>query len=182
MKFTIPHKPLIINTTILVLIVVEFVFIIPPNLKTINEIQTDIEEQYIEVDRQLSLGQTTKNVQEELEKIKPFLEALATVFLKRGDQLNFITTLEATAANHNIEASITLPDIPTSESDKEVFQIPLALTLTGDYIDTVEFLIDLQNLEYYVNIVDLAMNSKSINGSGSKINTNLRANTYWKNQ
>ena len=182
MKFTIPHKSLVINIIILVLISLEMVFLIPPSLKIINKIQIDIQEQFSEVDRQLALGQTTKRVKEELERIKPFLETLATVFLKKEEQLDFITTLERTAAKHGIEATIVLPDIPTSESSKEVFQIPLALTLKGDYAHTVAFLVELQNLEYYINIVDLSMSSLNQGTSGVTINTNLRANTYWKNQ
>ena len=179
MKFRIPHKALLINLSILIIIILEGMFITQPSLATINDIKEDIQEQHAEVNRQLALGQTTKKVLEDLEAIKPFLKQISGFFLKKDDQLVFITTLEELAAKNNMIIKIQLSDIPEDDetSSGDVLAIPLSLSLEGSYIDTMRFLVELQTLAFYVNVTNLSMNAQG--EENPAITTSLRANTYW---
>lgn len=181
MKFHIPHKALLVNILIITLIAVQIAFITLPNLVTIDRIKKDIGDQYAEVSRQLALGQTTKKILEDLKNIRPLLEKIAGFFLKESEQLTFITTLENLALKNNLEIKLQLSDIPENDvTEEEIFTIPLSLTLTGSYTDTIKFLIEMQNQSFYINITNLSINASREQKDDPDITTSLRANTYWK--
>lgn len=180
MKINIPYKATLTNILIIVLIFAEILFVSRPSLETISEIKEKIQLQYTEVNRQLTLGQTTKKILEDLERIKPLLEKISSFFLHEDDQLAYITILENLGAENNIDLTIKLADIPdTPSTPGEIFTIPLSLALQGSYTDTIQFLIELQSLNFYTNIINLSINA-STNNNNTVITTNLRANSYWK--
>jgi len=181
MKLAIPYKSLALNFFITIIITLEFIYLIQPNIQKINTIKSSIQEQLLSVDKQLSQGQTIKTTQERLKSIQPFLEKLSASFLKKEGQLLFITTLEDKADQNNIVIEIELADIPDVAGEtNEVFTIPLSLSLRGTYDDTILFMISMQKLDYHINIIDLSLNPENQVTGSQIISTQLRANTYWQ--
>lgn len=181
MKFSLPYKALLLNVGITIVILLEIIYIIRPNVEKINAVKTDIQEQLLTVDRQLEEGQTAKKTKIELENIQPFLEKVEASFLKKEDQLTFITVIEDTAIENNVTVEISLSDIPIGEGENiEIVTIPLSLTLRGTYDETLRFMMALQNIDYHINITNLSLNTQGGNTGASIIATTLRANTYWR--
>lgn len=133
-------------------------FVILPSYTEISRINTEINDQ-LTVLMGKKVGGDIKDNLSNFFKVKDELSNSA-VFIKKGEELNFITEIEKLADIYQINQT---PNIGKPEKEGGSVFLPVELTLNGDFIKILKFINDLDKLNYYliVNSMDLSANEVS---------------------
>lgn len=160
--------------------------VIFPSIKEIKRIKDDIYAQKVDLEIKYKRGQDLRKVTEKLNLIKDRLFLLDNVFVKKENNLQFITKLEEIAEKNNISQKINIVS-PEELSGKKFQEAPLNIIASGSLSDQLNYLSELENLPPYINIYDLSVSS----GPASKSNTdnsgtennqvslNILSKIYW---
>ncbi len=165
-------------------------FLLIPNIKKITQTRDNIIGQKIQMERDMINQRNISTLSKKIEEIEPQLNKLEQIFINKNRELEFITALEGIAQNNNISQNLQLN--PASEdADKLYKKIPLTLKCQGEFKHIINYLTDLEALQYYVTINYLAFSSqkssKSAQASGNNTAANnpivtmqIKADTYWQ--
>lgn len=127
-----------------------------PSITTIKSLAEQINEQRIELEKLYQRGQILKQTLREYEEIKPTIPSLNKVYMTKGNELEFITTLEDSAlssgVSHDIKLTAPDPKKPTN-------QLQYQLQSTGDLPGFIRYLAALESLDFYVNINTIRLSS-----------------------
>lgn len=88
-----------------------------------------------------------------LSEIKGTLPELQSHVFKRGNELELITYLEDLSAKHKLTQSINNSDLDKITNSK----ITISMTLIGDYLNTLNYITDLESSVYFLNIEQLQL-------------------------
>lgn len=166
-------------------------FIILPTMKDIEETAAQIESQRTDLDKKYYKSKSAKQSTKSLKAIEGDVEKLDRIFIGKNQELAFITALEEIANKNNINQNINL-DLSSGAKNNKYGKIPLKLTTQGNFINQFNYLLDLEKLNYYLNIKSLDLSAgggasayppldKIINyDSGANIKMVILADTYWK--
>jgi len=95
----------------------------------------------------------------------------------KNRELEFITALEDIAAKNNLKQKITFSQY--SPLEKNIFfKRPLAISLSGNFAELINYLGEIEQLPFYININNLRVNKKEVSDENSEIF--ITANTYWR--
>ena len=181
-------KKISISIVVSVLIIGGLVyFVVIPIINDIKKMGEKIENQRIDLEQKYIKGQSLKQLTENLKKIEPQLIILDQIFIKQDYELEFITKLEEIAEQNNVSQTINLNTAKINK-DKSYQTLPLQLSARGNYKNIMNYLINLEALNYYINIdsIDLSSASTKLSATSevqttfSNINLTISANTYWK--
>ncbi|MBU0897947.1 MAG: type 4a pilus biogenesis protein PilO [Patescibacteria group bacterium] len=179
-------KKIIINLIIFLSIIFTLIsFIILPTIKNINHIGSEIEIQKVDLEKKYIKTQNLKQISAELNKMEPMLSKLDQVFINKNNELDFITLTEKIATINNVYQKINLGS-DQSIKNETYKKIPLQLSIQGDFINQLNYLISLESLNYYINIKSLELSKQEIDITNSKklpltwLNLKLIADTYWQ--
>lgn len=150
--------------------VIEF-FIILPTLSDIKEINKNIQKEKESLEAKFQKGQFLKKIMADYKSVEPRRNELDTIFIKKGNELEFITDLEKISQKYNLDPTFT--KLNNSGSKNTVSEMLLNIKLEGDFTQTLLFLSDLETLQYYFNIskISLASANKQNNVSSDIIGT-----------
>lgn len=172
-------------------------FIVRPTVKEIKTMSRAIEAQREDLEKKYVKGQSLKKLTENLNKIEPKLELLNQIFINKNRELEFIASLENEANNNQISQKINL-SAPQTIKNKDFQIINLQLSTGGKFIKQLKYLMDLESLNYYINIKSLELSASpaggqtapSLENNGQKtlvsenednnINLAATADVYWK--
>jgi Tfp pilus assembly protein PilO len=186
-----PEKKLWFITTILLLaLCVIFSFIIRPTIKEIKDLRAEIIKEKIELEKNINQEKKKAKLGAKLNKIKPQLNKLEGVFINENRSLEFITTLEGIANKNSVEQKIDLK-FARMEKNQSYKKIPLSITAKGQIKNLINYLVDLETLNYYLNIKTLQITQKQTPPHGPSSRSNsakasgganliLNADTYWR--
>ncbi len=176
LKFNLRKKIFLSLMVFLIIILILLVFIVIPTIRDIKNMSQEIEEQRLDLEKKYIKGQSLKQLAENLKKIEPELVNLDQIFINQNRELEFITTLEEIAARNNINQKINLGAINPagSESFKKT---TIQLFTSGSFNDQINYLLNLEALNYYVNINSLEL---SPGGQLGGINMMIGAETFWQ--
>ncbi len=163
-----------LNVTIalLVILLVSTVIFTGKTILNILELNQQILSKRTELETKYQQGMSLKKTNLELEQSKERLEKINNIIISTDNTLDFISDIEKTAAAHNIEHQIKLPDF---EKPKVPSPITMQLTLHGSYLNTLRFIENLQHKPYYINIHSLSFSQQT-----NEVTTNIEANMYWQ--
>jgi len=188
-KFSLKGKIIIFFIFFLIFIFFIFFFCICPSVKKIKEIRKEINVQRIDLEKKYLKGQNFKKVFEKLKKIDEKIKMLDKVFINKNDSLKFVTTIEDVAEKNNITQKINLASFNQIEGNYYK-EIPLQFFSQGSFSDQIKYLIDLESLDYYINIesIDITSSQQGKNNFNNldlelkenNVNIMILANTYWK--
>jgi Tfp pilus assembly protein PilO len=160
-------------------------FIIFPSIKDIKKMKNEIELQRVDLERRYVKGQSLRKTMEKLERAEEKIHILDQVFIGQDCGLDFVTALEGAAGKNRITQKINL--LSSSEVDSGFYKmVPLQLSSGGTIDRQMNYLVSLENLDYYVNIKSLELSSGSPakqDGEpeiGSYVNLFVAADTYWR--
>ena len=150
----------------------------------IKQYRMNIVEQNLNIRQSMDREINAKKLSDKLNKIEPELENFSQIFINRNRELEFITTLENAATHNNVSQKIAL-DLAKNPDNQTLQKVPLALTAQGNYYNILKYLNELENLNYYLNIISLDFNSGVIStnadgGQTRNITLQIQANTYWR--
>lgn len=162
-------------------------FVVMPTISDIKKMGEEIENQRIDLEQKYIKGQSLRKLTENLKKIEPQLVVLDQIFISQNHELEFITALEELANQNNISQKINLQELP-KDGNKAYQKTPLQISAKGNFINLMNYLIDLEALNYYININSINLSSAYTAPSAasdeqtvfSNINIALSADTYWK--
>jgi len=180
------NKKIALNIIIfLVAVFLLLFFLILPTINDIKAIESEITIQMVELEKKYQRGQSLKKLAEHLKMIETQLDKLDQVFIDKEDQLLFITTLENIADASQVTQKINLIAEPEMEKGENYQKLPLQIFTQGDFVSQLKYLINLESLNYYINIKSLELNSAPSAGNGQNIgqgniNMFIIADTYWR--
>jgi len=155
-KLTLKNK-IIASLIGLALVILSLLyFIVIPTTREIKIMGNDIEAQRVDLEKKYIKGQSLKQLTENLKKIEPKLELLDKVFVIKNHELEFITTLENQANKNQISQKINLSP-PQATENPGLEKISLQLYAKGEFIKQLKYLMDLESLNYYINIKSLEL-------------------------
>ncbi len=178
-------KIYLLVATCLLAVILIVLFIVIPTIDDIENLNQGIQDQLLAIERRyLQLRGAKRTI--DLNKIKADTSKLSAIFVQKNQELEFITTLESLATKNNLEQQIQLN--PRSTNLLETIKItPIQITLSGDFLDTLKYLSDLEKLNYYINL-----NSFFFNAIGPKeniplspknlgrVNVIIKGESYWE--
>jgi Tfp pilus assembly protein PilO len=146
--------------------------VIIPSVSEIERIKKEIYDQKIDLEIKYKKGQDLRKVTEKLNLIKEKIFLLDQVFIKKDDNLRFITGLEDIAEKNNINQKINMdkPDF----SSKKYQEASLSILAQGNLSDQLNYLGELENLSNYINIHNIVLSS-----TGGSTSMNISSKVYW---
>jgi Tfp pilus assembly protein PilO len=183
-NFSLKNKIIVIIVGFLIFISLIIFLIVIPTVNDILEIGKEIENQRIDLEAKYIKGQNLRQLTENLEKINSQLSKLEQIFISNNRELEFITTLEGVASKNSISQKINLgnqEDIANYDYKKTAIQ----LIAQSNFTNIINYLLDLESLEYYLNIKNIELTlASSKQGAdvapGAIINMFISAETFWK--
>lgn len=146
---TTPRQKIIISSSLTALVTLALIaFVTWPSLVEIKRLSGEIDAQRAELEALYQRGQGLKETLQAYNEVKPTVAALDRIYVKRGEELAFITSLEKTADSSQVEQAIKLTPVNESSS---VQPLPLQLDLVTDLNRLIKYLGGLEALDYYVN-------------------------------
>ena len=81
------------------------------------------------------------------------------MYIKKGEELNFITDIENISDARGLEQKITRVNTNTGGNNENLETLTLDVRLTGGFTQIMEFLSDLESLKYYFNVSNISFSS-----------------------
>lgn len=142
--------------------------IIWPSHGRLKELHVAIREQRLELDKIYQQGRSLKIALAQYQEVKPKISVLSNVYVKPGEELQIITTLENLADKQNIQQDLKASAGP----DSNALSLPLQLQATGSFNNIIGYLSALEAMDYYLNTTTLRISLAS-----SKLGANLDSNS-----
>lgn len=148
-------KKIFINIVFtLLLLGVLIYFIAIPSINEIKTIGENINKQGARIDEEYQKCVNLKKLASDLKKIEPDLAKIDQIFVNREKELELIKQLEQTASSSNVAQIINIKDISGDKAR-------LSLAATGDFNELFDYLLNLESLNYYLNIKSLSLSASS---------------------
>ena len=154
-------KIIIIITITLVVIASILLLVILPTIRDIQEINKEILFEKKGLETKFLSGQYYTKVYQDFKAIEPEINKIQGVYIKKGEELKFITDIENISDAHGLEQKITRLNAITDNDKKNLETLTLDIRLTGGFTQIMNFLSDLESLKYYFNIFNLSLFSTS---------------------
>lgn len=129
--------------------------IILPAAREIKKIAGEITQYRSLLESQYQRGQIISSAIQNFKTAQPAIGQLQAVFIRKGDELNFVNNLEQLADKFGISLHIRLRPPSGEETkiqQKQIKDIPAELSLGGDFLAIVKFLNAVEKLPQYLNI------------------------------
>ena len=161
-------------------------FIIVPSMLEIKNLNEGIALQRLEIEKRYTQIQSGKRITN-LTKIKNDIEQLSSIFVKKGSELEFITTLEGIAQANGLEQNINLQTTEQKVSG-QIIATPIQISLTGEYLNILKYLSSIEKLDYYITINSLNLSAVYNKKETANINlakqglveAQLNGEVYWE--
>ncbi|MFH0891988.1 MAG: type 4a pilus biogenesis protein PilO [Candidatus Falkowbacteria bacterium] len=132
-------------------------FLIAFTVNDIKNLHLAIVAQKLDIEKQADTAQSLSVLSEKLKTVEPQMEKLDYIFINKNRELEFITTLEEAAGKNNVTQKINLT--PPTGQKKDVYdKTALSIDAQGSFADIMNYLAELEALNYYFNINLLDLN------------------------
>jgi Tfp pilus assembly protein PilO len=189
-KLSLRNK-IIATLVLFILIIFALIyFIVVPTIEDIKTMSKQIEEQKIDLETKYVKGNNLRQLTEDLKKIEPKLNLLDQIFINKNRELEFITTLENEANKSQVSQKINL-NSPQATENQQFKKNSLQLITRGGFNKQLKYLMNLESLDYYINIKLLeiaptSFDNTETNGTPTAgdettgLNMLINADTYWE--
>jgi len=171
-----------------------FYFVILPFSAQIIEEKKAIISEKVNLEKQTIRQKNIANLEKTIEQVKSEIKKIENSYINKNNQLEFITTLEGIAARNKVEQKINLSQSNKKDDKAKYIEEPLVLEVRGQHDNVIKYLLDIESLNYYINIKSLEMiaaeNTTNNNVLSSALNEQARTNnnmslriiatTYWR--
>lgn len=164
------HKAIMCISLTLIVSIGLFIIIGWSSIKEIKNLSLQIEEQRSQLEELYLRGKNIKQTLQQYHEIKPTINTIDNIYIKRGEELKFITTLENIANTQGINQEPKLVYQPNNSNT-----LQLELNTTANLNRIIKYLMGLESLDYYINIdtIRLSKSSSWTNNSANDINPEL---------
>lgn len=189
-KFKIKNKIIILSVIFVVFTGLVIYFIIFSSMHEIEITKENIINHKI---NEIKFQRQEKNadvITKKINEVEPRMKEYQKYFINKDDELSFIETLEGVATKHNVLQKINLQFPKQDEGEKKV--ILLDLNTVGAYKNILEYLSEIEILNYFVIIKNIEIsrhasigsamleaNKESVPDSTQRIGLNIQAEVYF---
>lgn len=152
---------IIIGLSIVITAAVSFL-IIKPTIKYIKETKNQIKIEREDLERRYQRVMYLRQNSDKLKEIEQQLVVLDDLFLISDKELDFITTLEGVAEKNNVTQKISLKSVNLNDPQQNT--LPFDILINGEMHDVLSYLLEVEQLSYYVNFNSLGIDSKTSDG------------------
>lgn len=156
---------IVVSVFIIIMFIIEF-FLIAPTLKEIKKINNDIKKEAEMLEAKIQQGQFLKKVVQDFKSVETRKNEIDTIFIQSGKELEFITQLETISQKYNLEPIFTKINNKNSANSTNFIAktMPLSLKIEGGFEQLMQFLSEIETLNYYFNISNISINSLNKQG------------------
>src|SRR3989338_4469029 len=174
------RKKIIISVLVVIILIAGIVYtVILPTVNEIREISQAVYLERVDLEKKYLRGQLLRKTIEDFDKIKPEQNKLKSIYIIEGEELRFITEIENIANRNNITQDIKLQAERNQNFRGGTGSLPLELVSSGNFINVMQYLRDIEKLGYYFNISNLEISSAKQNqGVNDPIRINLKGSVY----
>ena len=169
-KLTYTKKIYILSGISLVSIIAIIFLILYPLYGQINLQNEEIYDKKVQLAIYQQQRSNIEKTQQDYNKIKNDISNISKIFVNKDQILDLISALENIAATHSVVQNINLDPLLPSDSNNV---IPLRISLNGNWLNLIQYLDDLEKLDYYVVVNDL-----NFTKNNESLNLSISANVY----
>jgi Tfp pilus assembly protein PilO len=147
------------------IVVAAIIGIIYPSFTKIVSLKNEIYDQRIQLAVYEQQRSNAAETRKDYNKIKNDTNNISKIFISKDQILNFISSLENIATNHSLKQTISIDT--TTVQDNSSKNTELTISTDGAWEQQLAYLADLERLDYYVSINDLAITKTNGNLSMS---------------
>lgn len=153
-------------------------FIILPTVNDIKAIKEAVYLERVDLEVKYLKGQLLNKALDDFEKTKTEKDKLTSVFIIKGEELEFITSLEQIAENYNIAQELKLGQ-GESMGNKQYSTSRLSVNAQGPFNDLLKYLDEIRHLNYYYNIDEIDIRTgNTLEGGLDQITMNFSGNIF----
>lgn len=182
LKLTERNKIITLSVVLVLIVFLLIFFVILPSARDIKNIKAEIKEQREEMEKKYLSGINARILSQKAPEIKEKMETVDNIFIKSGEQLEFVTSLEKIAEENQVEQT---PNIEYSSSKNLDFYkvIPLKISTQGSLVNQLSYIQDLKSLGYYINIESIKIKNirEDFGPAGERVSLFIQAQSYWQN-
>jgi len=139
-------------SAIILLIVAGIIVPTAGYIKKLNDETTNLKN-YLE--RKYESTVHLKSSIKKIEEIKSIVDEYPKYFFRPGDELVLITALENTATKNKVTQKIENSNL----DQKNIDQVKITLSVSGDYENVLNYIADLEQLKYFINLEKIQITS-----------------------
>ncbi|MFA6594445.1 MAG: hypothetical protein WCT16_04300 [Candidatus Buchananbacteria bacterium] len=146
--------------------------IIYPTTKKIIAIRQEIIRERQELEKKLAMGLNAKKIKEEAEAVETVMPGLRQVYIKPGQELEFLNYLDGLAAKNNLVIDVK-PDFTGKTLSPGITRLPVDLILSGKFESVLAALNELERRDTYFIIDVLSLTAQNDNSVAAAISGNI---------
>jgi len=165
-------------------------FFMLPTIDNIKNSRNDTINLKIDLENKIIREKNINTLNEKISKIEPQLEKINQIFISKNREIEFITTLEELEGKYNVQQKINI-DLNNPEKGDGFNKIPISINVSGSFEDLIDYLANIESLNYYINIENLSLSKNSVDNSSVKaallgqdlrnqMGLEISGYTYWK--
>ncbi len=157
------YKNKILYLTIIFLIIFFTIFyvVIKPSIKNTELLRVQIIDQKVELEKNLTKDARMVKLSDKVKKIEPQIDKINNIFIKKNQELEFITLLEGVASENKITQKINF-DPSNAKKFSNYSKSQIKITAKGEYKNIINYLKKLESLQNYINIYSLNLTSSNL--------------------
>lgn len=172
------------KTIITILILIAFnatiiLFIILPAVSDIKAFNDRIQLERVAVENKYASRRNIKNIIADLKYVSDGLVPLEKeMIIQKDGEVEFVNGLEKIADKNNLVQKIKIVPAAQDQNEKIAAKQNISITLSGDYINTLRYLSDLEKSKSYIVITNANVSSTGVNIGSKTVNSAGTVKTY----
>lgn len=150
LKLNLEKRTVLVLTILLLGTAVIITTVILPTINYIKNLRDETLNLRQYLDKKYETNHSLLNSKQKIEDVKTSMEEYQNYLFFKGDELALITKLEDLSDQNKLNQKITGTDL-----DKPGNTVHISLTLTGNYIDLIKYLLALEKQNYFLQIKNL---------------------------
>ena len=171
------NAKIIVSLVLLIIIVYfNYSFIYQPRNIRIKQLNQQISSLQSKVDEGRRIAARLDDLKKEYRELTKRLEFMEVLLPKEKEIPEFLVLLQETMDEYNINFSTFTPQGLVQEKDAIYAKLPINMTFTANYFETIKFLDRLENFPRIVDVRDLNLNP--VGENAENVNGNINLFTY----
>jgi Tfp pilus assembly protein PilO len=173
LKLSKKAKVIIFILFIAIFFYFNYSFIYQPRKNRIDQLDQQISTLNNKIEEGRRVAARLDELKKEYAELTERLEFVEVLLPKEKDIPDFLVLLQETMDEFNIDFSNFSPQNLVQEKDAIYARLPINLTYTANYFETIKFLDRLENFPRIVDVKDLKLNPEADNKETVNVNMNM---------
>lgn len=163
-----PKQKLFVNIGLLLILNILFIYLlILPAISNIKKSRNDILNLKIDLENKIIREKNLYILNEKISKVNPQLEKINQIFISQNQEIEFITTLENLEKKYNVSQKLNI-DLNNRQGEEGLNKIPISTNTSGNFRNLMDYLANIESLNYYINIESISLSNGTDDSLSSK--------------